>query len=283
VHRALDLLAGRRLTVLTGAGVSTDSGIPDYRGPGAPTRAPMTFQEFVSGEPARQRYWARSYLGWSRMRHAEPNPAHHALARLEAGGTVRLLVTQNVDGLHERAGSRALCALHGRIADVVCLACGRRTRRAVLQERMDQLNPGFAAHHAAVVHRPDGDVELDVTDGFRVPGCGSCEGMLKPDVVFFGENVPKPRVQRCYDAVEESDALLVAGSSLTVLSGFRFVRHAHALGVPVVIVNRGTTRGDPLATHKVETGCADFLTALATQETSRRTETRTPSPARTSP
>ena len=283
MHAALDLLAGRRLTVLTGAGVSTDSGIPDYRGPGAPVRTPMTFQEFVSGEAARQRYWARSFLGWSRMRHAEPNPAHHALARLEAGGSVRLLVTQNVDGLHERAGSTALCALHGRIADVVCLACGRHTRRGVLQERMDRLNPGFAGRHSGAADRPDGDVALDATDGFRVPGCSSCGGVLKPDVVFFGENVPKPRVQRCYDAVEGSESLLVAGSSLTVLSGFRFVRHARALGVPVVIVNRGATRGDPLATHKVETGCADFLTALAAQETSRRTETRTPIPASTSP
>ncbi len=298
---ALDLLATRRFTVLTGAGVSTDSGIPDYRGPGAPARTPMTFQEFVSGPAAQRRYWARSYVGWSRMRGAEPNRSHHAVARLEAAGRVPLLVTQNVDGLHERAGSRAVCALHGRIADVVCLSCGHRTGRTALQERMRVLNPGFADLHGDVLTRPDGDVELDSTDAFAVPSCEVCEGALKPDVVFFGENVPKPRVQRCYDAVEASEALLVAGTSLTVLSGFRFVRHAHRLGIPVVIVNRGRTRGDDLATHKVDAGCADFLTALAGrtgptgptgptrltgttgQDTSRRTDTAIPSPASTSP
>jgi NAD-dependent SIR2 family protein deacetylase len=287
VHPALDLLATRRFTTLTGAGVSTDSGIPDYRGPSAPARTPMTYQEFVSGPAAQQRYWARSFLGWSRMRHAEPNASHHALARLQAAGSVPLVVTQNVDGLHERAGTRSLCALHGRIADVVCLSCRHRSGRAALQERMSLLNPGFAEAHPAAATRPDGDVDLDGTAGFAVPTCEVCGGVLKPDVVFFGENVPKDRVQRCYDAVEASDALLVAGSSLTVLSGFRFVRHAHKLGIPVVIVNRGRTRGDDLATHKVDHGCADFLTALAdygvAQETSRRTDRSTPSAASTSP
>ncbi len=296
---ALHLLATRRFAVLTGAGVSTDSGIPDYRGPGARVRAPMTYQEFVSGEPARQRYWARSYLGWSRMRHAEPNISHHALARLEAAGHVPLLITQNVDGLHERAGSRALCALHGRIADVRCLACGDRSSRAGLQQRMEGANPGWAQRHVDVVVRPDGDVELDTTSGFVVPTCERCGGLLKPDVVFFGESVPKDRVQRCFDAVESAGALLVAGSSLTVLSGFRFVRHAAKQGIPVVIVNQGTTRGDELATYKVDAGCAPFLSTLTAaltgtagtawtagtpvQETSRRTDSTTPSPASTSP
>ena len=294
---ALDLLASRRFTVLTGAGVSTDSGIPDYRGPGAPVRTPMTYQEFVSGPAAQQRYWARSYLGWSRLRRAEPNASHRAIARLEGSGRVPLLVTQNVDGLHEAAGSRSVCALHGRIADVVCLACGRGSSRSALQDRMRDLNPDFAEEHAAVLARPDGDVELESTDGFRVPGCEACGGVLKPDVVFFGENVPKPRVQRCLDAVDASEALLVAGSSLTVLSGFRFVRHAHKAGIPVVIVNRGATRGDDLARHKVDAGCAPFLAALADlvgsgttsqrtsyrQETSRRTESTTPSAASASP
>jgi NAD-dependent SIR2 family protein deacetylase len=290
VHPAIDLLAGRRFTALTGAGVSTDSGIPDYRGPGAPSRAPMTYQEFVSGPSAQQRYWARSYLGWSRMRHADPNPSHHALARLGATGRVPLLVTQNVDGLHERAGSRPLCALHGRIADVVCLSCRRRSSRAVLQERMSVLNPGYAEQHVTATSRPDGDVELERTHDFEVPPCDVCGGVLKPDVVFFGENVPKDRVRRCMEAVESAEALLVAGSSLTVLSGFRFVRHAHKLSIPVVIVNRGATRGDDLASHKVEVGCAEFLTALADatsapagQETSRLTEMSTPSAASTSP
>jgi NAD-dependent SIR2 family protein deacetylase len=290
VHPAIDLLAGRRFTALTGAGVSTDSGIPDYRGPGAPSRTPMTFQEFVSGPTAQQRYWARSFLGWTRMRHAEPNPSHHALARLGTSGRVPLLVTQNVDGLHERAGSRPLCALHGRIADVVCLSCRRRSSRTALQERMSVLNPSYAERRGAVASRPDGDVELERTDDFDVPPCDDCGGVLKPDVVFFGENVPRERVQRCLDAVGSSDALLVAGSSLTVLSGFRFVRHAHKLGIPVVIVNRGATRGDDLASHKVEVGCAEFLTALAealapvpVQETSRLTDRSTPSAASSSP
>jgi NAD-dependent SIR2 family protein deacetylase len=287
VHPAVDLLSTRRFTALTGAGVSTDSGIPDYRGPGAPVRAPMTYQEFVSGPSAQQRYWARSYLGWSRMRHAEPNPSHHALARLGASGVVPLLITQNVDGLHERAGSRSLCALHGRIADVVCLTCRHRTSRSSLQERMDLLNPGFATRHDQALTRPDGDVDLDSTAGFEVPPCEVCGGVLKPDVVFFGENVPKDRVQRCYDAVESAEALLVAGSSLTVLSGLRFVRHAHKLGIPVVIVNRGATRGDELSTYKVDAGCAEFLSALEQaalgQETSRRTDSTTPAAASTSP
>jgi NAD-dependent SIR2 family protein deacetylase len=291
VHPAIDLLAGRRFTVLTGAGVSTDSGIPDYRGPGAPARKPMTYQEFVSGPAAQQRYWARSFLGWTRMRHAEPNASHRALARLGAAGTVPLLMTQNVDGLHERAGSRPLCALHGRIADVVCLSCRRRSGRADLQQRMSLLNPGYAERHPSAASRPDGDVELSCTDDFEVPPCDVCGGVLKPDVVFFGENVPKDRVQRCLDAVEEAEALLVAGSSLTVLSGFRFVRHAHRLGIPVVVVNRGATRGDELANHKLEVGCAEFLTTLADaaappaagQETSRLTDRSTPRTASASP
>jgi NAD-dependent SIR2 family protein deacetylase len=259
---ALALLRDRRFVALTGAGISTDSGIPDYRGPGSPARTPMTDQEFVSGPAARQRYWARSHIGWSRMRQAQPNAAHHALARLEAAGALQHLVTQNVDGLHEAAGSRRLCALHGRIADVVCLSCGQQTSRALLHDQLRDLNPGFAEAHAAADVRPDGDVELSSTEGFVVPGCGFCGGVLKPDVVFFGENVPRDRVRRCFDAVECTDALLVLGSSLAVMSGLRFVRRAHQLGVPVVIVNRGETRGDPLATYKVDVGCADFLAAL---------------------
>ena len=259
---ALALLRGRPLVVLTGAGLSTDSGIPDYRGPGAPTRMPMTYQEFVSGPAARQRYWARSHLGWGRMRRAEPNPGHHALARLGAD----LLITQNVDGLHEQAGTPRLVALHGRIADVVCLGCRRTSPRAALQQRLADLNPGFAERHAAAEVRPDGDVDLDETSDFVVPGCDGCGGILKPDVVFFGENVPPPRVARCYEAVDalagRGGALLVAGSSLTVMSGLRFVRRAAKAGTPVVIVNRGTTRGDELATCKLEAGCSEFLSAL---------------------
>ncbi|GAB3761108.1 NAD-dependent SIR2 family protein deacetylase [Nocardioides ginsengisegetis] len=260
---ALALLRGRPLVVLTGAGLSTDSGIPDYRGPDSPARMPMTYQEFVSGPEAQQRYWARSHLGWGRMKGADPNEGHRALARLDPG----LLITQNVDGLHERAGSRSLVALHGRIADVICLGCRTTSPRAALQARLGELNPDFAARHAAVATRPDGDVDLEETAGFVVPGCEQCGGVLKPDVVFFGENVPAPRVERCYAAVdalpEQDGALLVAGSSLTVMSGFRFVRRAARAGTPVVIVNRGTTRGDELASYKLEVGCSEFLTALA--------------------
>ena len=260
---AIDLLTGGSIVALTGAGLSTDSGIPDYRGPNSPARLPMTYQEFVSGPVARQRYWARSHIGWGRMKRALPNAGHRALAALESSGAVRLLVTQNVDGLHEAAGSRAVCALHGRIADVICLSCRSRTSRAALHGRMGRLNPGFAETHAASVVRPDGDVELSDTSGFVVPECTSCGGVLKPDVVFFGENVPKDRVQRCFDAVDAASALLVAGSSLTVLSGFRFVRHAHKRGIPVVIVNRGPTRGDDLATIKLDLGTSDFLPDLS--------------------
>src|SRR3954453_427036 len=256
-----EVLRGGRVVGLTGAGLATDSGIPDYRGPGARARQPMTYQEFVSGPEARQRYWARSPRGCGRMPRAEPNDGHRALAALDPD----LLITQNVDGLHEAAGSRRLVALHGRIADVICLACRRTTGRVALEERLRQSNPGFAARPPEVATRPDGDVDLDDTSDFVVPDCDACGGVLKPDVVFFGENVPPARVQQCYDAVDAltaDDALLVVGSSLTVMSGFRFVRRAARAGVPVVIVNRGDTRGDDLATVKVDAGCSEFLGAL---------------------
>ena len=220
----------------------------------------MTFQEFVSGPRPQQRYWARSYVGWSRMRDAVPNAGHHALARLEATGHCAAVVTQNVDGLHEQAGTQRLVALHGRIAEVICLGCGDRMSRAVLQHEMTAHNPGWLDRHAAAAARPDGDVEIDDTAEFVAPECTGCGGVLKPDVVFFGESVPKDRVARCYDLVDSSDALLVLGSSLTVMSGFRFVRHAAKQGVPVVIVNRGRTRGDELATYKLDVGTTDFLT-----------------------
>lgn len=262
---ALAALADRPLVVLTGAGLSTDSGIPDYRGPSSQARAPMTWQEFSSGPEARRRYWARSHVGWARMGGAEPNAGHAALARLDPA----LLITQNVDGLHERAGSRLLVALHGRIAEVVCLGCRQVTMRARLQERMDALNPGHLERSAAAEVRPDGDVDLDDTADFRVPDCEACGGALKPHVVFFGENVPPERVARSYAAVESladtDGALLVAGSSLTVMSGLRFVRRAAQRGTPIVIVNRGATRGDELATYTVEAGCSQFLGELAQQ------------------
>ncbi|MFS3127068.1 Sir2 family NAD-dependent protein deacetylase [Nocardioides sp. Bht2] len=263
--QALDLLAARPLVVLTGAGLSTDSGIPDYRGPGAPTRTPMTYQEFIAGPEAQQRYWARSHVGWGRMFRATPNPGHHALATLQAQGRVSLLITQNVDGLHEAAGSATL-ALHGRVAEVICLGCHEVRARRTFADDLDLLNPGYVAAHLSAASRPDGDVDLEQTDGFVVPRCG-CGGAFKPNVVFFGENVPKERVQRAYEAVEElaetDGALLVAGSSLTVMSGLRFVKRAAKLHVPVVIVNRGATRGDEWASLCVDDGCSEFLSALA--------------------
>lgn len=267
---ALDLLAGRRLVVLTGAGLSTDSGIPDYRGPGSRPRNPMTYSEFVSGEAAQRRYWARSHVGWARMRRADPNPGHRALAALGAAGVVDGLVTQNVDGLHTVAGSRGVVDLHGRIDEVVCLDCRRITARDALAARLTALNPGFTeAHSAQVETAPDGDAAVEITDGFRIAPCASCGGVLKPHVVFFGENVPKDRVARCYAMVAaltpEDGALLVAGSSLSVMSGLRFVRAAHRAEVPVVIVNRGATRGDELADLHVDAGCSEALTALAAQ------------------
>lgn len=276
IQHALDVLDGRRLVVLTGAGISTDSGIPDYRGPrpagSPPVRMPMTYQEFAASPEGRQRYWARAHVGWSRMTGAEPNDGHRALART---ADVDLAVTQNVDGLHERAGQRDLVALHGRISEVVCLDCRTVTGREGVQARMFDANPGYADAHADVATRPDGDVSLEETAGFVVPACEGCGGRLKPHVVFFGENVPKDRVLRVTEAVERSDAVLVVGSSLTVMSGFRFARQAFRQGTPLVIVNRGQTRADDLASVKVEAGCSEFLQELARERGQGRERTQT--------
>lgn len=257
--QALGLLRTRGFVALTGAGMSTDSGIPDYRGPGSVARTPMTYQEFVSGPDAQRRYWARAHLGWARMGGARPNAGHRALADLEQRGLCHDLVTQNVDGLHEAAGSRRVVALHGRIADVVCLDCGEAVPRAAVGRVLDRLNPGWLTAHAGAPVRPDGDVELDDTDAFVLPRC-PCGGALKPDVVFFGESVPPSRVARCYEIVDAAPALLVLGSSLAVMSGFRFVRYAAKRGTPIVIVNRGPTRGDDLATYCLDVGTSEFLT-----------------------
>jgi NAD-dependent SIR2 family protein deacetylase len=265
IDGAVSLLAERRVVVLTGAGMSTDSGIPDYRGPGSPPRTPMTIAEFRSGRQARQRYWARSHVGWSRMRTAAPNGGHHALARLQVAGAVTTIITQNVDGLHQAAGSDPVVDLHGRLDTVVCLDCGTRSPRIELQRRLSELNPGFGGADDAppVVVNPDGDAEIEDTSGFVVAPCLRCGGILKPDVVFFGENVPAGKVRRSYAAVDGAEAMLVAGSSLTVMSGLRFVKHAAARGIPVVIVNRGATRGDPLADLVLDAGCTPTLQALA--------------------
>jgi NAD-dependent SIR2 family protein deacetylase len=256
------LLPGSGLLVLTGAGLSTDSGIPDYRGPSSPQRTPMTYGEFRSGIVAQQRYWARSHVGWRHLHHADPNDGHRALAAMERSGRLSAVITQNVDGLHEAAGSRQVVDLHGRISAVVCLDCRETTSRIELHRRLEELNPGFGHGFASDI-APDGDAVVGDIEAFRVADCRSCGGVLKPDVVFFGENVPKERVELCYSLVEEAEALLVAGSSLTVMSGLRFVRRAHQRGIPVAIVNRGETRGDPLARLRVDAGCSEVLAALA--------------------
>ncbi len=261
---AVDLLASGTVVVLTGAGMSTDSGIPDYRGPGAAVRAPMTITEFISGPVAQQRYWARSHLGWQRMGTAVPNGGHRALAALEHAGYVDALITQNVDGLHQQAGSRQVVDLHGRIDEVVCLNCGLITSRRDLHHRLVALNPGFG-DNLDLASAPDGDVEFDDTAGFRVAGCRRCSGVLKPNVVFFGDSVAKPLVQQCFSAVDAAKGLLIAGSSLTVMSGLRFVRHAKRRCIPIVILNQGATRGDDLADWKLEAGCTPTLRALCDQ------------------
>ncbi|QDP95681.1 NAD-dependent protein deacetylase [Microlunatus elymi] len=265
------LLDGRRWTCLTGAGISTDSGIPDYRGPGSPRATPMMYAEFVGAEANRKRYWARSFLGWQRMRAAHPNAGHRALAELTAYG-LNGVITQNVDGLHHAAGSDPVIDLHGRISRIVCLDCGRLSSRAAYQDRLLALNPDVRAEvdlaHAEL--RPDGDAVVEDWSGFRVAPCLNCGGVLKPDVIFFGESVPKDRVEQCYRLVDAGDGLLVAGSSLAVMSGLRFVRHDAKHDKPVIIINRGATRGDDLATIKIDSGTTEALTALHTRLVSLR-------------
>src|SRR5689334_21729183 len=254
-----------RLFVLTGAGCSTDSGIPDYRDSSGEwkRRPPIRYQEFVGNERARKRYWARSLAGFRRMRLARPNDAHHALAMLERRGRVAQLVTQNVDGLHHAAGSANVIDLHGRIDTVRCLGCRRGSSRQELQVALERRNPNFAALEA--IEAPDGDADLEdvAFETFDVPACDACGGMLKPDVVFFGENVPLERVQRAMAPIASSDAMLVVGSSLMIYSGYRFVTAAADAGKPVAAINIGRTRADDLLTLKIEDRCANALRALS--------------------
>lgn len=260
------LLAGRRIAVLTGAGVSTDSGIPDYRGPDSPPSNPMTIQQFTGDAAFRQRYWARNHVGWRHMADTLPNAGHRALAALEDASVVTGVITQNVDLLHTKAGSRNVIDLHGTYARVICLSCGHTVSRAALAEQLEALNPGFIERAEAIgglAVAPDADAVVADTASFRYLDCVRCAGMLKPDIVYFGDSVPKDVVTAAYRMVDEADALLVAGSSLTVFSGYRFVRHAAALGIPVAIINRGSTRGDDLATVKVDGGCSELLALLA--------------------
>jgi len=259
-------LAGRRVAVLTGAGMSTDSGIPDYRGPDSPPSNPMTIAQFRSDPAFRQRYWARNHLGWRHMDQTAPNAGHRALAHLEDTGVLVGLITQNVDLLHSKAGSHRVVNLHGTYAQVICLGCGHTLSREALAEQLEALNPGFAERAeqvGGIAVAPDADAVVEDTASFRYLDCPRCAGMLKPDIVYFGESVPKGRVQQAFSLVDDAEALLVAGSSLTVFSGYRFVRHAAAAGKPIAIVNRGPTRGDALATVKVEAGCSEMLTLLA--------------------
>jgi NAD-dependent SIR2 family protein deacetylase len=267
--RAADLLEyvarGRRIVALTGAGCSTPSGIGDYRDEqgGWKRSPPVQMQDFVNHEAARRRYWARSMLGWPMMAQARPNSAHRALAALEAAGVVQGLVTQNVDGLHQQAGHRTVLELHGALAEVLCLTCGARQARQDLQRRLERDNAFVLG--AAATAAPDGDADLaDRLDlaGFSVPHCERCGGVLKPDVVFYGDSVPRARVATAYALVESADAVLVVGSSLMVFSSFRFCRRAHELGIPLVAVNRGRTRADDWFRVKVEDDCARVLEEL---------------------
>jgi NAD-dependent SIR2 family protein deacetylase len=246
--------------------MSTDSGIPDYRGPDSPPSNPMTIRQFTSDPVFRQRYWARNHVGWRHMDDTQPNAGHRAVAALERDGVVSGVITQNVDLLHTKAGSENVINLHGTYAQVVCLGCGHAMTRAALAEELDALNPGFTERVEAVgglAVAPDADAVVTDTASFRYLDCPSCGGMLKPDIVYFGESVAKDIVQQAFSLVEQADALLVAGSSLTVFSGYRFVRHAAALGMPIAIINRGPTRGDQHASVKVDGGCSELLTLLA--------------------
>jgi NAD-dependent SIR2 family protein deacetylase len=265
----LDILAGlflrHEVVVLTGAGVSTESGIPDYRGPKTREKArnPMRYRAFVSSAQARRHYWARSAIGWDSFSAARPNPGHAALARLEHAGRVRGIITQNVDRLHQSAGSKRVVELHGALAEVICLSCGTVERRPNFQRRLLEMNPGWLSHAAELA--PDGDADLSEaeTQDFRVAHCMHCGGPMKPNVVFFGENVPEPRTQAAWDLMEEAEALVVAGSSLAVYSGYRFVRASAKRNQPVAIINLGITRGDDVATVRLRARTGTALPLLA--------------------
>ncbi|HET7397984.1 MAG TPA: Sir2 family NAD-dependent protein deacetylase [Intrasporangium sp.] len=272
----VDLVSAGDVAVLSGAGLSTESGIPDYRGPDGTRRVePMSYGTFVGSSEARRRYWARSYIGWQRFSQAAPNRGHHDVAALQEGGYLGAVITQNVDGLHQAAGTRDVVELHGSLDRAVCLTCGETTTRDGLHERMTEANPGFLQRfvdRAAAVGsqwgeqvRPDGDIVLsdDLVDSFHAPRCLVCDrDTVKPAVVFFGESVPKSLVERCFALVESAGALLVLGSSLSVMSGYRFVRRAAARGIPVAIVTKSATRGDAEATIRLHESLGDTLAAL---------------------
>ena len=253
-----------RLLVLTGAGISTASGIPAYRDAEGnwQRKPPVTHQEFLCSTSVRKRYWARSMLGWPMMQGARPNPAHAALAALEKRGHAAQLVTQNVDGLHTAAGSSRVIELHGRLREVRCTRCGALHPRTTMQKWLESGNPAFANQSAAVA--PDGDADLEADfDSFHVPDCPACEGILKPDVVFYGDSVPKPRADAALTATHEADAVLVVGSTLMVRSSYKLCEAAHAAGKPIAAINIGRTRADPLLSLKLQADCGSTLAALA--------------------
>lgn len=262
LRRAVDALAGRTVVALTGAGVSTDSGIPDYRGEGAPVRTPMTFQQFLGDLDYRKRYWAGGHLGWKRFSAALPNDGHRALARLEEQRVVDGIITQNVDGLHLRAGSQRVVDLHGTLDRVRCLECGQFFSREDIATRISADNPWIELPESVELS-PDGDVEVKDAARFVLPTCSVCGGALKPDVVFFGEFVPREKFLEASTLMQAADALLIAGSSLVVNSGIRLLDQAHRRKLPIVIVNRGVTKGDSRATVKIDAGISPTLMALA--------------------
>jgi NAD-dependent SIR2 family protein deacetylase len=264
LERLAGVVRGGNVVVLSGAGISTESGIPDYRGPEGKQRVtPMMYQEFVGSVANRQRYWARSFVGWRRFAAAAPNAGHYAVAKLQRAGLLDGIITQNVDGLHQRAGAHDVLELHGALDRVICLNCGNRSSRVELEERMRAANPDFVATPHEV--RPDGDVVIDDDEvrRFQLVRCLVCgSDLLKPDVIFFGESVPKELVTRCFTEVERASALLVLGSSLQVMSGYRFVLRASELGIPVAIVTRGITRGDDQATIRIDAPLGETLVRL---------------------
>ena len=256
VDHARKSLEGKRVLTITGAGISTDSGIPDYRGEGHVEKHPMTFETFTGSHASRARYWARSYVGWQRIIAAKPNNAHELIAK-----TNHPVITQNVDGLHQQAGSTDVLELHGTLSRVVCLGCGSIISREEMDRRLHDLNPN-AVRDLDVEISPDGDAEIEVTDDFSVPDCGHCGGFYKPDVVFFGESVPQSRARKADQLVEQSEGLLVLGSSLSVNSGLRLVKAALKQQKPVVIVNRGQTKADGMVTAKINASIAEVLPGL---------------------
>lgn len=265
VEALADLMFRRNVLVLTGAGCSTESGIPDYRGPESrkKKRNPIQFRDFMTKPHMRQRYWARSTLGWPRFRAFSPNAGHTALAAMQRSEMVHAVLTQNVDRLHHKAGSRDIIELHGALAETLCMSCGERRSRDEFQDRILADNPGFESIDVPLAPDGDADIPENVLDGFRVPPCVSCGGVIKPDVIFFGENVPRPRVDQAFSALDHADVLLVVGSSLAVFSGYRFVLRARDRSIPVALVNLGESRGDAWAKVRVDAPAGEVLPKLA--------------------